>query len=190
MPTMRKPSCSKMRPMPGQQMIVAAAKRRHDMAHDAKRSPVEPDLRQRRPRQAADEDQVAAAFAAKQSCRLADLADRNPVMAEARDAPGIAGAFQRENDRRRCRARQANPRPRTASRRPPAITPTGEEISEAADVMAAAIPDLHCLLPSSAGRHSARCLPSPMKARISAIAGSSFAIGCTAFSRSAKMPGP
>ena len=49
-----------------QQMIVAAAKRRPDVADDADGSPVQPDLRQRRPHQRADEDQVAAAFAAEQ----------------------------------------------------------------------------------------------------------------------------
>ena len=37
---------------PRQQMIVAAAKRRHDAAEDADRSPVQPDFRQRRPQQA------------------------------------------------------------------------------------------------------------------------------------------
>ena len=50
----------------GQQVIVAAAKCRPDLAEDADRSPVQPDLRQRRPQQRADEDQVATTFAAEQ----------------------------------------------------------------------------------------------------------------------------
>ena len=68
--------------MLGEQMIVAAAKRGHDLAENADRAPVQPDLRQRRPQQDADEDQVAATLAAKQFCRPAELADRNPVMAK------------------------------------------------------------------------------------------------------------
>ena len=85
---------------PRQQMIVAAAKRRPDAAEDADRSPVEPDFRQRRAQQRADEDQVAAALAAKQFCGAAELPDRDPVMAEALDAIRIAGAAQREQHRR------------------------------------------------------------------------------------------
>ena len=45
-------------------------------------------------------DDVAAALDAKQLCRPAELADRNPVMAEAHHAGGIAGAAQREQHRR------------------------------------------------------------------------------------------
>ena len=85
---------------PRQQMIVAAAKRRQDAAEDADRSPVQPDFRQRRAQQRADEDQVAAALAAEQFCRAAELPDRDPVMAEARDASRIAGAAEREQHRR------------------------------------------------------------------------------------------
>ena len=112
-----------------QQMIVAAAKRRPDVAEDAERSPVQPDLRQRRPHQRADEDQVAAALAAKQFCGPAELADRDPVMAKALDPHRIAGALA-------ARTAPAS-MPRAASESatangmapPPAITPTGEEIS-------------------------------------------------------------
>ena len=85
---------------PGQQMIVTAAKRGPDAAKDADRSPVEPDFRQRRAQQRADEDQVAAALAAKQFCGAAELSDRDPVMAEALDASRITGAAQREQYRR------------------------------------------------------------------------------------------
>ena len=70
------------------------------MAHDAQRPPVEPDLRKRRACQAAKEDQVAAAFAAEQFCGATELPDRDPVMAEVLDADRIAGAFEREQDRR------------------------------------------------------------------------------------------
>ena len=73
-------------------MIVAAAKRRPDTAENTDRAPIEPDFRQRRALQRADEDQVAAALAAEQLCRTAELPDRNPVMAEAADARRIAGA--------------------------------------------------------------------------------------------------
>ncbi len=85
---------------PRQQMIVTAAKRRPDAAEDADRSPVQPDFRQRRAQQRADEDQVAAALAAEQFCGAAELPDRDPVMAEALDATGIAGAAEREQHRR------------------------------------------------------------------------------------------
>ena len=173
---------------PRQQMIVAAAKRRHDAAEDAERSPVQPDLRQRRPHQRADEDQVAATLAAKQFRRAAELADRNPVMAKALDPHRIAGALS---------ANRTGAMPRAASESatangmapPPAITPTGEEISEAADIMAAAIPS--SLLVAVVGRKAQRA--------VLAVAneGEDFGdrrilatIGCTVFSRSAKMPGP
>ena len=174
---------------PRQQMIVTAAKRRHDAAENADRAPVQPDLRQRRPQQRADEDQVAAALAAEQLCRAAELADRNPVMAEARDPRPDRRRRGARTAPARCRARQANPRPRTAwRRRPRSRRPARKFLKPLKSWLRRS--RHQCLLPSSAGRHSARCLPSPMKARISAIAGSSPASGCTAFSRSAKMPGP
>ena len=125
--------------MPGQQMIVAAAKRRHDigpMTRSVPQSSLISDSAGRT--SAADENQVAAALAAKQLCGPADLADRNPVMAKARDACRIAGAFEREQDRHRGRARLSESATANGMAPPPAITPTGEEISEAADVMAAA----------------------------------------------------
>src|SRR5207247_6484615 len=84
---------------PRQQMIVTAAKRSPDAAEDADRSPVQPDFRQRRAQQRADKDQVAAALAAKQFCRAAELPDRDPVMAETSDAHRLAGAAQREPPR-------------------------------------------------------------------------------------------
>ena len=80
----------------GQQMIVAAPERRPDPAEHANGGPVEPDLRQRRPHQRADENQIAAVLAAKQFDGPADLADRDPVMAKARHGDRIAGALQRE----------------------------------------------------------------------------------------------
>ena len=84
---------------PGQQMIVAAAEGGPDAPEHAKRAPVQPDLRQRRPHQRADENQVAAILRAKQLDRPADLADRNPVMAKARHRYRIASALQREQHR-------------------------------------------------------------------------------------------
>ena len=77
-------------------MIVAAAKRREHMADHAKRAPIKPDLGQCRPYQRADENQVAAALAAKQSYRAPNLSNRYPVVTKAFDAAGIARAFQRE----------------------------------------------------------------------------------------------
>src|SRR6185312_3969688 len=82
------------------QMIVTAAKRGPDAAKDADRSPVQPDFRQRRTQQRADEDQVAAALAAEQFCGAAELPDRDPVLAEALDAIRITGAAEREKHRR------------------------------------------------------------------------------------------
>ena len=79
-----------------EQMIVAAAKRREHMADHAKRAPIKPDLGQCRPYQRADENQVAAALAAKQSYRAPNLSNRYPVVTKAFDAAGIARAFQRE----------------------------------------------------------------------------------------------
>ncbi len=92
MPTMRKPSCSRMRPTPDKQMIVAAAKGADDIAEQPQRREVEPDLRERGPHQRADEDQVAAALLAEQPHRAAELADRDPAMAEFLHPRGIAGA--------------------------------------------------------------------------------------------------
>jgi hypothetical protein len=56
-------------------MIVAAAKRRHDVTDPSNRTEIQPDLRQRRPLQGADEDQVAAALAAEQFDGAAELSD-------------------------------------------------------------------------------------------------------------------
>ena len=77
-------------------MIVAAAKRTDDIAEKTERLEIQPDFRQRRPHQRADEDQVAAPLVAKQFCRPAELADRDPVMAETFDLHRIAGAAQCE----------------------------------------------------------------------------------------------
>ncbi len=85
---------------PREQMIVAAAKRRHDAAEDADRSPIQPHLRQRRPQQRTDEDQVAAALAAEQFCRPAELSNRNPVVTKPLDPDRIAGALEGEQNRR------------------------------------------------------------------------------------------
>ena len=128
---------------PGQQMIVAAPESRPHTPDDAKRSPVEPNFRQRRPHQRADENQIAAVLRAKQSFGPAELADRNPVMAKARRPPP---------DRRRLSARTATGLMPRAVREsatangmtpPPAIKPTGDEISEAAAVMAPAAPSIN-----------------------------------------------
>ncbi|MGY4160187.1 hypothetical protein ACVINW_006029 [Bradyrhizobium sp. USDA 4461] len=81
-------------------MIVAAAKGAHDVAEQAQRAPVEPDLRQRGTHQGADEDQVAAAFVAEQPGRPPELADRDPAVAKLLQARRIAGAAQREQHRR------------------------------------------------------------------------------------------
>ena len=60
-------------------------------------------------------------------------------MAEALDLRRIAGALQREQHRRDA-ARGKRIRDRERHGAAAAITPTGDEISEAADVMAAALP--------------------------------------------------
>src|SRR5581483_7703005 len=83
-----------------EQMIVAAPERRKDLGQHAQRAPIQANFRQRRPAQRADEDEVAAAFAAKQPHRPPELADRNPVMAKARKLRRLADATQREHDRR------------------------------------------------------------------------------------------
>ena len=172
-------------------MIVAAAKRRPKTPDDAKRSPVQADLRQRRPHQRADENQIAAVFRAKQLHGPAELTDRNPVMAEARHLDRIASPLSAKNNRidaardKRIRDRERHHPARRRSGRPAKRYPKPRA------VMAARVSvDRDCCPPSSSGRHSARCLPSPMKARISAIAGIFGRQGCTSSSRSAKMPGP
>src|ERR1700726_3474062 len=85
---------------PGQQMIVAAAKRRPHLLEDAKRAKVETNLGERRPHQRTDEHQTATALTAKQLPGPAEFADRNPVMAKARRALRVADAAQCEQDRR------------------------------------------------------------------------------------------
>ncbi|MHC2618994.1 hypothetical protein ACVIW2_001026 [Bradyrhizobium huanghuaihaiense] len=58
------------------------------------------DLGQRRPHQGADEDQVAAALLAEQPHRAAELADRDPAVAEFLHPRRIAGTAQRKQHRR------------------------------------------------------------------------------------------
>src|SRR5580704_14671833 len=77
-------------------MIVAAAERRPYLADDAKRAPIEPNFRKRGAHQVADEDQVAAALGAKQSCRPPHLTDRDPVMTETLDPLRVADSPERE----------------------------------------------------------------------------------------------
>ena len=102
-----------------QQMIVAAPERGQHPPEHAQRAPVETDFRQRRPRQRADKDQIAAILAAKQFCRPADLADRDPVVAKTFDPHGIAGPAQGEQYWRNAAGDQRirdRERHRTASR--------------------------------------------------------------------------
>ena len=117
MPTIRKPSCSRMRPMPRRRMIVAAAKRAS--ATGARIVPSQPDFRQRRAQRRTDEDQVAAALAAEQFGRPRPLPDRDPVMTEAPDTIWITGAAWREQcqcDPRRLQHPHHCERHRTAPR--------------------------------------------------------------------------
>ena len=113
---------------PGQQMIVAAAKRRHDagrctrsvpqssrISDSAGRTSVPMKIRSRQPSLRNSFD------------RAAELPDRNPVMAEALDRRGIAGAAQREQHRRDA-ARGSESATANGIAPPPAITPTGDEI--------------------------------------------------------------
>ncbi len=95
-------------------MIVAAPERRQHPADNAKRTPIQPDFGQSRPHQRADENQIAAIFGAEQLDRLADLPDRNPVMAKARHGHRVAGAFQCEHDAADAARGQRSPRPQTA----------------------------------------------------------------------------
>ena len=174
----------------GQQMIVAAAKRAHDLAEHAQRAPVQPDLRQRRPHQRADEDQVAAALAR-----------------ETASSPGRAGR-PRSSDGGNARPRTGSQAPRSANSTgvmpraasesatangmapPPAITPTGEEMSEAADVMAAAIPS--SLSAAVVGRKTQRAVLAVADEGEDFRNRRIFARPAAAprSSRSAKMPGP
>ncbi|MGY4469516.1 hypothetical protein ACVWWK_005225 [Bradyrhizobium sp. LB9.1b] len=78
-------------PDAGQQMIVAAAEGADDIAEQPERCEVDPDLRERRPYQRADEDQVPAAFFAKQPHGAAKLANRNPAVTEFLHSRRIAG---------------------------------------------------------------------------------------------------
>jgi hypothetical protein len=87
-------------PDAGQQMIVAAAECADDIAKQPERREVDPDLRERRSHQRADEDQVAAALFAKQPHGAAELADRDPAMTEFLYPRWIAGSPKWKQHRR------------------------------------------------------------------------------------------
>src|SRR5262249_8050342 len=63
-----------------EQLVVAAAKHTEDARQEPQRLEIEPDLPDCRPHHRADENDIAAAFAARQAAKRAELTDRRPVM--------------------------------------------------------------------------------------------------------------
>ena len=128
-PSRRKPCSSSIRAMPCQQMLVAAVEMADRTGQHAQRREIEiAQLAKARPHQRADEDHVAAAFAAREPQKPAELRDVGPMMrivfhalrigpAAQREQHGTAATLeQRVGDRERKGAAAADDRDRTRVR--------------------------------------------------------------------------
>src|SRR5262249_56864680 len=105
-----------------QQMVVAAAKDAQDPRQQPQRLEVGPDSPDRGPHQRSDENDVAAAFAAGEATKPAELPDRRPVMRQAGD---LMRGRPPPNREKHDTAAPPAPPPRRPARpaRPPAQAP-------------------------------------------------------------------
>ena len=176
---------------PGQQPVVAAAKRANDARHQPDRLPIKADLRERRPQHRADEQYLPATLDTGQPEKSSRLPDRNPMMGVALDhlglGPTLDGKHHRPSalpcygvgDRAGKAAAAADDRHRIASRllRRPSIGSLGCIIAV-----------LVALARRLRGRINGRLPPARMNPTILPTSGSSAKSRATASIRSASRP--